>query len=51
MPETGGAFNTGASIEVETGLSLFGTGDSWESATVYETIPNRSIELRRVNRV
>ena len=39
------SFNSGASIEVETGLSLFDTGDSWVSATVSETVPDRSIEL------
>ena len=33
-----GAFNIGVSIEVETGLSLFGTSYSRESATVSETV-------------
>ena len=32
-------------IEVETGWSLFGTGDAWESATVSQTVPDQSIEL------
>ena len=40
-----GAFNTGTVIEVETGLSLFGTGDSWEFATVSETVADQSIEF------
>ena len=35
----------GAAIEVETGLSLFGTGDSWESATVSETVAAQSVEF------
>ena len=34
-----------AIIEVETDLSLFGTGDSLESATVSETVADQSIEL------
>ena len=40
-----GAFHTGASIEVDTGLIVFGTEDSLESATVSETVPDQSIEL------
>ena len=32
-------------IEVEAGLSLFGTGDAWESATVSETVPDQSIDI------
>ena len=37
-----GAFHTGASIEVDTGLIVFGTEDSLESATVSETVPDQS---------